>query len=47
MAADVPTKKFFSKLKAARPIPRIAPPVPVNPAKKPARLPGYSVSHIS
>ncbi len=39
MAAEVPTKRFFSRLKAAKTIPLIAPPVPINPARNPANAP--------
>ena len=37
--AEVAINTFFSKLKAAMVRPRMAPPVPNNPAEKPDKLP--------
>ena len=39
MAAEVAIKTFFSNSNATRVSPRIAPPVPINPAKKPETVP--------
>ena len=39
ITADVAMKQFFSRLKAANVMPRIAPPVPKSPAAKPDKEP--------